>query len=195
VNLPMMRRFGYRFFQVMDPAVIGLSFGIAFGRIGDLIIGDHFGKPTSWLLAFRYDGGVPAGFACVAGACRATLQGGQELIISRDNAVLLSSTGETLMTGIGVHQPALYDMISATLLFLLLYVLSRRERRLGVLTLTFGAWYGVSRLIEDFLRVDKRFFGLTGSQWTGTTVAVLCLLVLAWFALRPTRQRVEEGAT
>ena len=195
VNVPMMRRFGYGFFQVMDGAVIGLAFGIAFGRIGDLIIGDHFGKPTSWLLAFRYDGGVPAGYSCVAGACRTTLQGGQELILSRGNAVLVSSSGETLATGVGVHQTALYDMISATLLFLLLYALSRRERRLGVLTMTFGAWYGISRLIEDFLRVDKRFFGLTGSQWTGLTVAVICLVTLAWFAFRPRERAPAEPAS
>jgi phosphatidylglycerol---prolipoprotein diacylglyceryl transferase len=187
VNVPMMRRFGYGFFQVMDGAVIGLAFGIAFGRIGDLIIGDHFGKPTSWLLAFQYGGGLPAGFSCVAGACRTTLQGGQELIISRTDAVLLSPSGETLMTGVGVHQTALYDMISATLLFLLLYALSRRERRLGVLTLTFGAWYGISRLIEDFLRVDKRFLGLTGSQWTGTTVAAICLVTLIAWAVQQRR--------
>jgi len=190
-----MRRFGYGFFQVMDGAVIGLAFGIAFGRIGDLIIGDHFGKPSSWLLAFEYEGGRPAGFSCVAGACRSMLQGGQELILSRGGAVLLSPSGETLSTGAGVHQTALYDMISATLLFLLLYVLSRRERRLGVLTLTFGAWYGISRLIEDFLRVDKRFFGLTGSQWTGMTVALICLALLAWFALRPTKETIPEKAT
>jgi phosphatidylglycerol---prolipoprotein diacylglyceryl transferase len=192
VNVPMMRRFDYGFFQVMDGAVIGLAFGIAFGRIGDLIIGDHFGKPTSWLLAFQYSGGLPAGFSCVGGACRTTLQGGQELIISRTDAVLLSPSGETLMTGVGVHQTALYDMISATLLFLLLYALSRRERRVGVLTLTFGAWYGISRLIEDFLRVDKRFLGLTGSQWTGATVAAICLVTLiAWAVQRRRAFRVR----
>ena len=42
----------------------------------------------------------------------------------------------------------------------------RRPRREGILTLTFGLWYGVSRIVEDSLRIDKRFFGLTGSQWT-----------------------------
>jgi len=77
----------------------------------------------------------------------------------------------------------------AALLFLGLSLLSRRPRRLGVLTLTFGAWYGASRVLEDFLRVDKRFFGLTGSQWTGLTVSVLCLLTLAAWALAARRAR------
>jgi phosphatidylglycerol---prolipoprotein diacylglyceryl transferase len=185
INVPLMRRYGYSFFQVMDGAVIGLAFGVAFGRIGDLIIGDHLGKPSSWLLAFRYDGGQLPGFSCVAERCVATLDGGQVLEVTREGARLTSSAGEVLGTGVGVHQTALYDMFLATLLFLVLYALSRSPRRLGVLTLTFGAWYGTARVIEDFLRVDKRFFGMTGSQWTGLTAAVICLVVLLAYALRP----------
>jgi phosphatidylglycerol:prolipoprotein diacylglycerol transferase len=184
INLPLFRRYGYRFFQVMDPAVIGLSFGIAFGRIGDLIIGDHLGKPTSWLLAFQYKGGNLAGFSCVAGTCREALQGGQQIVITKSGATLLAANGDVISRGVGVHQAALYDMFSATLLFLLLYVLSREPRRAGILTLTFGAWYGAWRVFEDFLRVDKRFFGLTGSQWTGLTVSAVCLLTLLLWAIR-----------
>jgi prolipoprotein diacylglyceryltransferase len=61
----------------------------------------------------------------------------------------------------------------------------RGPRREGILTLTFGLWYGVSRIVEDSLRIDKRFFGLTGSQWTALTVATLCAALLVWFALHP----------
>jgi len=185
INIPLMRRRGYRFFQVMDGAVIGLSFGIAYGRIGDLIIGDHFGKPTSWLLAFQYKGGTPAGYTCSAGVCSEILQGNQHITLARTGATLFSSTNNVLATGLGVHQTALYDMIGASLLFLVLYALSRTHRRLGVLTLTFGAWYGALRVVEDFLRVDKRFFGLTGSQWTGLTVSFVCLVTLLAWAVRP----------
>lgn len=184
INIPLMRRYGYRFFQVMDGAVIGLAFGIAFGRIGDLIIGDHLGKPTSWLLAWQYQGGDLAGFECVAETCRATLEGGRVLEVTPQGATLTSASGELLGSGVGVHQTALYDMVFATLLFLVLYVLSRVPRRLGVLTLTFGAWYGSARVLEDFLRVDKRILGMTGSQWTGLTVAIVCLVTLSARALR-----------
>lgn len=184
INIPLMRRYGYRFFQVMDGAVIGLAFGIAFGRIGDLIIGDHLGKPTSWLFAWQYQGGDLAGFGCVAETCRATLEDGQVLEVTRQGATLASASGELLGSGVGVHQTALYDMVFATLLFLVLYALSRAPRRLGVLTLTFGAWYGSARVLEDFLRVDKRILGMTGSQWTGLTVAIVCLVTLLAWALR-----------
>jgi phosphatidylglycerol:prolipoprotein diacylglycerol transferase len=194
-NLPLIRRNGYGFFQVVDGAVMGLAFGIAFGRIGDLIIGDHLGKPTSWLFAWQYKGGQLPGFSCAAETCRATLQGGKEMVLTHTSATLSGPTGVVLSTGAGVHQTALYDMISATLLFLALYLLSRKDRRLGILTLTFGAWYGAMRVVEDFLRVDKRFFGLTGSQWTGLTVSVLCVVTLLVWAVRagrPPRGRVEE---
>jgi len=196
INVPLFRRYGYSFFQVMDGAVIGLAFGIAFGRIGDLIIGDHLGKPTSWLLAFRYEGGNLAGFSCAANVCRATLEGGQLLEVTKAGATLTSSTGQVIGQGVGVHQTALYDMVSATLLFFLLYLLSRRELRRGVLTLTFGAWYGAMRVVEDFLRVDKRILGLTGSQWTGGIVSIVCIVtLLAWSRRRRTvRLDEDDGA-
>jgi phosphatidylglycerol:prolipoprotein diacylglycerol transferase len=186
LNVPNIRRFGYSFFQVVDGAVMGLAFGIAFGRIGDLIIGDHLGKPTSWPLAWQYGGGKLPGFSCVAETCSAVLQGGKTLELTRTGAKLFAAApnGALLAAGTGVHQTALYDMFFATLLFLVLYVLSRKPRRLGVLTLTFGAWYGATRVLEDFLRVDKRFLGMTGSQWTGLTVSILSLLTLLVWALR-----------
>jgi phosphatidylglycerol:prolipoprotein diacylglycerol transferase len=195
INVPRFRRYGYRFFQVMDGAVIGLAFGIAFGRIGDLIIGDHLGKPTSWLLAFAYEGGNLAGFDCttVPGTCRGTLEAGQILTITHQNATLTSASGEILGTGVGVHQTALYDMIFATLLFLLLYALSRRPRRAGILTLTFGMIYGATRVLEDNLRVDKEVFGLTGSQWTGMAVSIFCAVTLiAWAVSARSRSPSEK---
>lgn len=198
VNIPLMRRYGYRFFQVMDPAVISLAFGIAIGRIGDLIIGDHLGKPTSWLLAWTYEGGTLAPpYACRAGRCVAELlNGSQQMVVTRDGATLLGSAGEVISRGVGVHQTALYDILSASLLFLVLWRLNKRPRREGVLTLTFGLWYGVTRLVTDFLRIDKRFFGLTGSQWTAIAVAAISAGILIWWALGPSRPpagAVEAG--
>ena len=87
-------------------------------------------------------------------------------------------------------------MLSAAALFVLLYVvMMRRPRREGMLTLTFGLWYGISRIVEDSLRIDKRFFGLTGSQWTALTVATICAALLVWFAAaaRPRRRRAAAG--
>jgi phosphatidylglycerol:prolipoprotein diacylglycerol transferase len=185
INVPRMRRLGWGFFRTMDPAVVCIALGIGIGRVGDLIIGDHLGKPTSWLLAWTYHGGTLAPpWVCANGACSATLQDGSIETITRGAATLVDAHGRLLAQGVGVHQTALYDMISAWLLFALLWFLVSKPRRLGVLTLTFGLWYGTMRVVEDSLRIDKRFFGLTGSQWTGATVALLSGITLAVWAIR-----------
>jgi phosphatidylglycerol---prolipoprotein diacylglyceryl transferase len=187
INVPRVRRAGYRFFQVTDPVAPSLALGIAVGRIGDLMIADHLGKPTSWLLAWTYRGGTIAPpFQCLDDRCQASLQGGHLETITREGARLLDETGRVIAEGVGVHQTALYDMVSAAALFAVLFlVLMRKPRREGILTLTFGLWYGLARIVEDSLRIDKRFFGLTGSQWTALTVALISAGLLAWFALRP----------
>jgi prolipoprotein diacylglyceryltransferase len=65
-----------------------------------------------------------------------------------------------------------------------------------VLTLTFGLWYGTMRVVEDSLRIDKRFFGLTGSQWTGLTVAVICAAtLLAWAVSKDSGASVGSADT
>jgi prolipoprotein diacylglyceryltransferase len=146
------------------------------------------------LLAFQYKGGNLSGFDCVAGTCSALLQGGKELVITRSGATLFSAGGQVIGKGVGVHQTALYDMISATLLFLVLYALNRSPRRTGVITLAFGVWYGAMRVLEDSLRVDKRFGGLTGSQWTGLTVSLLCVVTLVAWGIASRRHRAGPSA-
>ena len=185
---PIMRKNKLPFFRVMDAAAIGLPLGIVIGRIGDLVIGDHLGKPTSWLLAFRYSGGKLSGYDCtsIPGTCSAALNAGKEIqTITAHAATLVTADGTRLAQGVGVHQTALYDFVSTMGLVLLVVYLNRRPRRMGVLFLTFATWYGTVRIITDFLRVDKRFVGLTGSQWGSVLVVSLCLLMLARFALRP----------
>lgn len=186
INVHRLRRYGYRFFQVADPGAVAVALGIAIGRTGDLIIGDHLGKPTSWLLAWRYSGGtLSPPFTCASEVCTASLQDGHVERISRTVAALSDSKEAILASGVGVHQTALYDMILVGLLFGLLWYLQKRARREGVLTLTFGLFYGCFRLLEDSLRIDKRFGPLTGSQWTALTVAVISAAILLWWRFHP----------
>src|SRR5207237_5394385 len=119
----IMRRHGYRFLQVMELAGIGLPFGIFLGRIGDLIIGDHLGKPTSVPWAFAYHGGRLSAFTCVNGVCREDLvKGAQNLVMTRKGASLFSQTKGLIGHGAGVHQTALYDFLIACGLFLFIYI-------------------------------------------------------------------------
>jgi phosphatidylglycerol---prolipoprotein diacylglyceryl transferase len=199
---PFMRRYGYRFFQVMDSAAIGLAFGIMIGRIGDLVIGDHLGKPTDFFLGWAYRGGTLPGpwvGNAETGEWVARLEGGFTETLSRDGARLLRGD-ELIAQGSGIHQTALYDLFIAGALFLFLFWLNRRPRREGVLILSFAIWYGAGRILTDFLRIDKTWlFGLTGSQWASVGVIAISLLVLLRFALRrtpgaPIREREEMPA-
>jgi phosphatidylglycerol:prolipoprotein diacylglycerol transferase len=188
----------FRFFQIADAVAPSLALGIAVGRIGDLIIGDHLGKPTSWLLAWTYEGGTLAPpFRCGGDSCSADLQGGFEMAIDRTQAILREGS-RVVAEGIGVHQTALYDMLLAGLLFAFLWWFIRSPRREGVVTLTFGLAYGCIRLLEDSLRIDKRFGPFTGSQWTALTVAIVATALLVYWAVtkRPgptTPGRTEPG--
>jgi phosphatidylglycerol:prolipoprotein diacylglycerol transferase len=190
--LPLLRRFKVPFFTAMDSASIGIPMGIVIGRVGDLIIGDHLGKPTSWALAFKYRGGILAGYDCSGGVCQTALSGGHTELITTHQAQLVTQNGALIGQGVGVHQTALYDFIATMCLVVLLVWLNRVPRRPGILTLTFGLWYGTGRIITDFLRVENRFFGLTGSQWTSIVVVTVCAVALARFVLRPTGREPDR---
>ena len=185
---PIMRRHGYRFLQVMDSAAIGLAFGIMVGRIGDLVIGDHLGKPTNFFLGWVYRGGELPGPWTRTGADQWTagLPGGFVETLSRGGARLMTDTGDIVSIGTGVHQTALYDLLIATGLFFFLRWLDRRPRREGVLVMSFAIWYGAGRILTDFLRIDKTYFDtFTGSQLTAIGVILLSLLTLWRFSRNP----------
>ncbi len=184
-NAVSIRRFGLRFFQVADSIAPALAMGIGIGRIGDLLIADHLGKPTSWLLAWAYRGGTIAPpFTCANEVCQASLQDGHLQVVERSGSRLLDATGTAIAQGVGVHQTALYDMALAWALFGVLWWFSSKDRREGVTALLFTTWYGCSRLLEDSLRIDKRFGPLTGSQWTALSVVIASVALLTWFAAR-----------
>ncbi len=197
INLRRIRRFGHRFFQVMDPTVICIALGIGIGRSGDLIIGDHLGKPTSWLLAWTYHGGVLAPpWVCndTRTSCTAVLQGGAREVFTRTGATLYDAAGRAIGRGVGVHQTAMYDMIIAWCLFALLWRLSKRPGlREGVLTLTFGLCYGLARILEDSVRIDKRFGPFTGSQWTSLVVATISAITLIAWGVQKRRDAAPGG--
>jgi prolipoprotein diacylglyceryltransferase len=141
------------------------------------------------VFAFRYHGGNLAGYDCSLGACQTALSGGHTELVTSKSAQLITQNGAVIGHGIGVHQTALYDFVATMLLVLLLLWLNRVPRRMGIISLTFGLWYATGRIITDFLRVENRFLGLTGSQWTSIVVVILCLVTLVRFA----RHREEEG--
>jgi len=195
-NAVSIKRKSYRlrFFQVADAVAPGLAFGIAIGRIGDLVIADHLGRPTSWLLAWTYHGGTVAPpFHCENEVCQASLQGGHLQILERGGSRLLDEAGNVIAQGSGVHQAALYDMLLAWVLFGVLWFFSSKDRREGTTALLFTTWYGCARLLEDSFRIDKRFGPLTGSQWTALTVVVVSVGILVWWAVTKREARTTPA--
>ncbi|HJT94717.1 MAG TPA: prolipoprotein diacylglyceryl transferase family protein [Mycobacterium sp.] len=149
--VPEARRRGLRFFPLMDLVAPWLPLGIAVGRVGDLIIGDHLGAPTSLPFGFRcpdiVDVGRTVGSACPAGQV--------------------------------VHLTAAYDLVIAAVVAAALIALRRVKLRLGTRTLLLAIGYGAGRFAFDFLREDTRRLGLTGSQWTAFAVASASVALLA----------------
>ena len=141
--MPEIRRRRLSFWRLMDAAAPGMALGVVVGRIGDLIVGDHLGKTTDFVLGYRCPpASVDTAFPCEPGTV--------------------------------VHQTALYDLLLTSVLLLVLLRLRAKPRFDGFLIMVFGAWYGVQRIVEDFLREDVRRLGLTGSQMTALVTVVVC---------------------
>jgi prolipoprotein diacylglyceryl transferase len=193
-TIPILRRARHSVLNAFDAAALPLAVGIVVGRIGDLIIGDHLGTPTNFPLAFRYWGGNLSGYDCssLPGTCTTLLSHGRAQVINHAGAKLFDTNNHLLAQGIGVNQTALYDWMSAIGLTLVLLFLLRRSRRVGVLTCTFVIWYAGVRIVTDFLRVENRFLGLTGSQWTSVAVVGLCVGILLWVRRGPAPPSADQ---
>ncbi|MDQ4149354.1 MAG: prolipoprotein diacylglyceryl transferase [Actinomycetota bacterium] len=156
-----------------DLGAPGLAIGTAIGRIGDLAIGDHLGKPTSRWWGWRYEGGE---------------------LISPPACIYPTPSG-CIQPGTVVHQTALYDMVWSLAIFLILLWIDRRARRPGTLILVWALLYSSGRIVTDFLRVDKVWFGLglTGSQLTAIAVVLVSVIWLLWLRRAP-REAVPAPA-
>jgi phosphatidylglycerol:prolipoprotein diacylglycerol transferase len=163
-GLPYMLKKKMGFWRTMDFAAPGLALGIVIGRIGDLVIGDHLGKPTDFALGWR----------CLGSAGEAPTSA--QVYTDALNAGNPPSLG---CFDLVLHQTALYDFFSTLLLLSVLLWLGKRVRATGFMIIVFTCWYGAMRLITDFLRVDRRYLGLTGSQLVSLSVGLICLYLLA----------------
>jgi phosphatidylglycerol---prolipoprotein diacylglyceryl transferase len=142
--------------QLLDGFAVATVIGAAFGRLGCLSVGEHFGRQTDFLLATRYDGG--------------------EL---REARLGLSDTAPFIEKGMTFHNPALYECIVLFVLFGVLWWILAKKPTPGTVAGIFLLAYAVQRFGNDALRVnDERVGGLTGAQWMCVAMVPIGIYVL-----------------
>jgi phosphatidylglycerol:prolipoprotein diacylglycerol transferase len=144
--------------HALDGYAYGLTIGLAFGRVGCIAVGEHFGRASDFFLAVRYDGG----------------------------SVRESTLGsDPLAEGMTFHHTAVYELLYLLALFGLLAVLRRRAvARPGTLIGTFCVVYGIARFASDSLRVnDERVLMMTGAQY----LMIVTVAAGIWILLRVRR--------
>ncbi len=171
----------------LDLAAAGLAIGAVIGRIGDLAIVEHLGSTTDFFLGF-------------------TIKPGHDVSPQHD---ILECTTEQAIDGIcgTYHHTALYDMIGAAVLLVVILWLQRvwKTRHYGQLFAFWAIWYGVQRFLIDFTRLGAARDGVvlndgtvveaiadsvmgpfTGSQWGALAAAAIGVLLLLWWRRNPT---------
>lgn len=178
-----MHRLGLPVLPTLDATAFGLALGAAVGRIGDLAIVEHLGRPTT--VAWGY--GVRPGY--VLAPMHRSLQCAATDLASG----LCPVPGSPGLDGI-YHHTAVYDMIGALLLLGVLFFVSRRYRLAGgQLLFLWMAWYGAQRgLIIDPLRAgtdtDAMIGPVTWNQLSGLVVAVVAVYVFLYLGRRSRRE-------
>lgn len=132
----------------LDACAAGLPLGVAVGRIGDVINGEHYGDRSTFFLAVR-------------------------------NA---HPDAETPDPALAYHNGGLYEVLLATVIFVVVWPLRHRVKRPGDLAWIVLGVFAAGRFFEFFLRGDspQLALGLNNAQWTSL---VLLVVVIAGRAL------------
>ena len=191
-GLLRIRRLDLPVLPTLDASAFGLALGTVVGRIGDLAIVEHLGRPTT--AAWGY--GVKPGYD-----------------LAPQHDILECTAAEALPSGYcpvpdlpitapvqdGIyHHVAAYDMIGAAILLGVLYLVARRFRLpAGRLFFLWVAWYGFQRFLLDSLRYglgDATVGPFTWNQLSGLAAGVGGLIMM-WVVGRWSRPEVaaESG--
>lgn len=141
---PYMRKHGLKFWHVLDAAAPGFPLGLIFGRIGDIVVGDHLGGPSDLAVAFRFT--TP------------------DVAHPDPNPACFIS---------GCHQTAFYDLWNALVLLPVVLWVGRKPRPDGFLIMFTATWYGSVRFFVDFARDAATYWGLRGTQWVSLALFLM----------------------
>ncbi|MDH3589405.1 MAG: prolipoprotein diacylglyceryl transferase [Gammaproteobacteria bacterium] len=151
------RRHGRSFFEITDFLVPAIPPGLFFGRMGNFINGELWGKPTDVPWAFFYDG------------------------TARPEVAQVFADGQAR------HPSQLYEAgLEGIVLFLILWVYSSRPRPMMAVSGMFLFLYGIFRFLIEFLRVPDSHMGEGGYLafgWLTTGQALTAPMLLIGLAL------------
>lgn len=174
--IPYLRKRGISIRAALDSAAPAFPLGLIFGRIGDIIVGDHLGGASTLPFAFRFAPyQVPAD----------TSEWVAHAFESEGDRIACFTTG--------CHMTALYDLVSVSILFAVIMWLARKPRAKGFLISFVGVWYGGARFFTDFAR-DAEFYALGPLRLHGTQWASLVLIgVGVWYLIRIARHGERDA--
>jgi phosphatidylglycerol:prolipoprotein diacylglycerol transferase len=152
----LLRADRFPFWKAADMAGMVVPLGLGFGRMGCLLAGCCFGKPTSSSLGLVFPANSPASE-------------------SEFKAGLLKSMGEPSLS---IHPTQIYESgASFAIAVLLILYVHGRKRYDGQVFLAFVALYAAVRFGLEFLRSDDRggLLGLSTSQLIGLLLIAAAL--------------------
>lgn len=136
-----------RRWQIADGMALGLTAGLAIGRVGCLAVGEHLGGPTSFLLGMRYLGG-------------ATVEGPLRVGVVYHNTALYELVHLAVLAGV--------------LWWLLRRGRVRPGTGLVVFALWYGMARFLTDFLRAY---DREVLGLTGAQWASLALIVVGILL------------------
>jgi len=149
-----------------DIAVMGGILGMAVGRIGDVINGEHFASDSTLPWAVRYTDPASPSF----------LREQQGLLVQPQ------------------HPAVAYEMIGDLVIFGILLLIFLRAKRAGLTFFAFVFLYGLLRTLVSFLRLDDIvFLGLRTAQLIGIASMVIGLCGIVYLLRRPAQEGTSRA--
>ena len=167
-----VRRRGFPIRDAVDAAAPALALGYGVGRLGCLLVGDDYGRPTDGWMGIAFPEGYPPSTAGYFRSIGTSISAGIP-----DTAVL------------AVHPTQIYEALLAFMIFGILVRFSMRVKPGRLFALYLGL-YGIARFLIEFVRAktDVVVLGLTTAQ----VVSVLLVLVGVWIWKRSGRREPAD---
>lgn len=138
---------------IADITAPALFFGQAIGRLGDIANGEHCAKATDLFFGYVWN--------------------------HAESAALYCSNG----IGTSVQPVIAYEILWNMLGIFVVWKLANRIRPVGMVILTYFAFYGFGRFFIQFLREDGEIaFGLQQTHFVSLTMFSVSVIILLWKA-------------